>query len=454
MSQQLTTQVRASEGITFVVVAFAVEQIAQGAIQRLWTSWDSLDGLDIASVVLLAVTLVFTAVRFYHGNAAYLSRRYATWHHRQLAEGGVIAIPLAHTADTLAHLFQYLCLVAAGYFIGIDPTMVHAGYALVALFVIDTGWAIWAIPSSRSGGQQGAQIASAGPLVKWAATNAATASLLAVVLLHVDSKPLTDAGAQWAPIFILAVMVVNTVVDYKLNYDHYFEHVIAPEWVSATQANQSMQQLLQCIELNSTLGSPPSEKPKRDWLSEKLQLLFTFMLLKRVRAELFQRTHGNMHVGVYFERNGTLYPAFRWAPNFKLHNREFVLGSSFVGAAYTALITRPESVQIYDSYKDGRVDTSNALSTDREYYKSSVMANIFWPPGAKEPKAVGVLVVTSDEEAYFTRTVHEPLVLGFALEVATILSKAYPTSASRDELTALLHDEFRSGPVVINQAHR
>lgn len=451
-NHELTTQVRASEVITFVVVAFAVEQIAQGTIQRLWTAWHLLDPLDILSVVALCIVLVFTAVRFYHGNAVYLSRRYAAWHHRQLSQGGVIAIPLAHTFDTFAHLFEYLCLVAAGYFLGVDDSIAHVGYALVALFAIDGLWTLFAIPTSRSGGR-GIGSASSGPLVTWCITNLVTASLIGGVLFASDKAPLTTPGAQWIPLFVLGVMVLNTAVDYKLNYDHYFEQPLTPEWVSARQANQSMQQLLQCIELSATLESPPEEADQTKWLKEKLQLLFAFMLQDSARKEVFQRTRGNLHVGIYFERNGALYPAFRWAPKFfKLNNRSFPLGRNFVGTAYTALLEKPESAQIFDTYKDSRVDTSDALPTDREYYKSSVMANIYWPPGGKTSQPVGILVITSDEESYFTRTVHEPLVIGFCREISNILRQLYAKSTTRDQLVTALHAKFDSNPIVVNDS--
>lgn len=387
--------VRASEVLSGVLAALSVQQIAQGSLAALYK--EAPDGHRLL-LGFVALPLVLTAARFFHGNTIYLESRYARWSHTEVQPNAWFVTPFRHAIDVIVHILEYTALVAAGYLLEKDPTFKSSMWAVAILTGIAALWVgvMLLTPADATG------LSERRTLLTWFITNAASTALLIFLLLKWPDEP-------WLPWSLVIILGASIVVDYKANYAYYFDPRLPTTSVSIPQAATAVAYLASHVGVPQQFVGVPFDQAG---LKKLFESLFIFMLSPANRAKLFHRGPALLHVGLYLYDGGILKPAIRYrAEGIKLNNREFRVGESYIGSAYLELKEDPDGAQ-FNSRPDPRWDGGKKDSS-KKFYKSSILVNVFWPPS--EPKeAIGTLVITSNEEEYFTKSVHEMLLIGLS----------------------------------------
>jgi hypothetical protein len=445
--------VRASEVLSGVLAALAAEQIAQGALTRFHAISKTDSSSQYWELALISILLLLTVVRFFHGNHIYLQTRYERWSHTELQPNAWIVTPLRHSIDVFVHILQYVALVAAGDMLGKDPTFKGAAWATAILFLIDALW-VGAMLLKNATSEE--EKAARRTFIFWCCTSLIFCYTLIVVQL-------TAPRADWLPWVLIIVLIADTVIDYSANYTHYFDPKVPTDSVSHLQAAATIAYLASVIDVPPKFANKQINK---ETLEHLFGLLFGFFMASQgARSELFCRRPALLHVALFFHNEGTLRPVVQYRdPEFVPYNLSVGVGEGYVGGAFTRLRTNPEGAECHSKhvYPDGRDGKKVNKKNARRSYRSSLHVNLFWPvvegPELIEPKvkpeqphvglettsmadtprasrtdlpaelaqgganqpdtnnleAIGTLVLTSNQDHFFTERFHEALLIGLS----------------------------------------
>ncbi len=434
--------VKAGETVAAVVAALAVEQIAQGALERLTVdaAKASLDVVGVLLRLVLPIMLVVTTVRFVHGNVMHLATQYRRWHHLEVPRDSLVAIPIGHFIDVVFHLLEYLCLVAAGYFFAKDLRLV--AISVGALLALDAIW-LGVFAALNRGASEPTKKTHKNWLV-WDVI-----ALLAVIFI-VATWFIRPVWSVQLEVVLTVVLVVATVADYGANYEHFFNQRLAQESIELGQASAVVQYVSTLISLTQLpKGSSPTT---REFLADLLEVHFAyFMADKSNREKMFRRAaEAKLHVGIYIEQDGDLIPVFRYVEQgVDVTNKTIRVGAGYVGRAYSLLRDDPTGVHFY-----ARPDPQWSLpgqGGDRANvrYKSAMVTGVYWgSPTSKDRQAVGAMLVTANTEDYFTRSVHESMLLAVSRVLTLSLYRHVDARDPKEVRKRLL--ELCSPPIVVN----
>lgn len=391
--------VRASEVLSGVLAALAVEQIAQGALAAFYATPSGASDARHLLPAILALLLILTAVRFFHGNAVYLESRYSRWSHTEVQPNAWLVTPFRHAIDVVVHILEYTALVAAGYLLEKDLTFSRSMWAVAILMGIAALWVgvMLLKPVDEAGAVERRTLRT------WLITNAGSSALLIFFLLKWPNE-------WWLPWSLAFVLITNTIIDYTANYAHYFDPRMPTSSVGIPQAATAVAYLASLVGVPQQFAGTPLDRTS---LKNLFESLFSFFMLSQDnRAKLFHRSTALLHVGLYLYDGGLLKPVIRYrVQGIELKNREFRVGEDYIGSAFLELKDDPYGAQ-FNPRRDPRWE-SGKKDPSKKFYKSSILVNVFWPPS--EPKeAIGTLLITSNQEEYFTKSVHETLLIGLS----------------------------------------
>lgn len=404
-SDQIETEapVRAAEVLSAVLAAFAIEQIAEGALGAL-TSDNKSGPQHWAPSLLLALALLLTLVRFFHGNSMYLRLEYARWSHTEVPAGSLVAPPIRYLRDVFVHILQYVAFISAAYFLG-KCKLHYSYYIVLGLLGLDAIWTglLWFTARAASEDEPKDTPDRTAP-GKWAIIN----SISALVGLAAHNY-----WPEWiAALAISTILIAGFAVDYSWSYAYFFNSRVK---LASFPINQPRGHLEHIVALYDS-----HDRTSLD-IGEQLKLVFAFFMESQgQRDEMFLRKKAALTVGVYIEKDGHLFPLFRYYDKkIVLKNRSFAVGEHYLGYAYQKMRADPDAAISYASPDEARheVSTLSERKRDKKQYRSSVVANIFVPGIPKGASAIGTLTVTSDQEDYFTPALHKPWAIALAREV-------------------------------------
>ncbi|MFZ2958906.1 MAG: hypothetical protein WA705_18600 [Candidatus Ozemobacteraceae bacterium] len=389
-----------SEVLIAVLAALAIEQAAQSLFAVILKDPSS---KVILRAMVLTILVIFTTIRFYHGNSIYLTRTYSNAPYNLVLPGGLIVASLAQFLDLIAHMIQYLVLVGCASFISHGSAQNYFGASVLVLYLVDVAWISVIMRRNRDE-------KSIETLRNWFWVNLVTLIVLALILYGRQSN-----------FWVAAVLLATGIIDYCWNYNHYFSTMVTndPKIISVFHA--SSMEYVTLSETIQTIGF------KGDSASERFNnycqdLFLYFMENISARQSLFLDPYGKYHVGIYFEKNGLLFPVFRYYDKeIKITNRIFARGESYVGDAFNN--DDPQNTAIcYNSRQDEKVFKNRQIEDDQKNYNSGVLAKIILDDGNQQ-KPVGVLNVTSSKENSFVDTIHNLMFKNIAQKIALILKR-------------------------------
>lgn len=421
--------------LTGVVAALALEQVVEGAYQLLSARWGAFSIGDILVTFVVAGSLAVTLARFFQGNSIYLQMQYAVWDPRELKPDSMVSTPVAHMLDVATQIMEYVFLLVAGHLLSTDPGLKTVAWPLIALFVLDGAWSAWGVISLR-GRRAVDDIPGRGSATR--RTRKTWAWISAVSAAGVLGTRMVVPG--WLTVVVPAVLLIALAIDYKFNFLYYFGAPAAPEHIRLTQAVATVEHLAGLARVHC---APLLARTEHEKLKEALDLVFAFFMNHKENARrLFARNSARLHVGLYIERDGLLYPVYRHADaKWVLQNRTFRAGEDYIGEAWVQL-DEVGDTRLYHR-TNPRMDSKAANRGNKavsKYYRSSVLVNVFWPPSSAEAEKLGTLTVTSNQEEFFTEGLHEILAVGLAAEVAFGLYRVYgdaPIRMVKERLTGL-----------------
>lgn len=397
---QTEAPVRAAETLSAVLAAFAIEQLAEGALGAIVVE-PALPGVRLAASLVLVLALLVTLVRFFHGNSIYLRLEYARWSHLEVPAGSRVAPPIRYLVDVFVHIMQYVAFVAAAFFVGkckLDKAFIVVA-GLLAFDAIWSGFLWFSVPTSAPNSH--ALKSERDVPGKWARIN----SISAVAVLAAN-KHLEDWVAAFA---ISAILALGFLIDYDWNYNYFFD---TRRKLASVPSSQPPVHLLHFVGLYDT-----HDRTTDDFINQVKLIFAYFMESNKKREQMFLRKKAALTVGIYLENSGKLHPIFRYHDaKIRLKNRTFDVGESYIGRAFSRLRIRPDAAISYPKSEEEVWNEATAKS-DTRHYQSLVVANIFLPGFATGQDAIGALIVTSDQPDYFTPEIHEPWIIALAREV-------------------------------------
>ncbi|MBF0543049.1 MAG: hypothetical protein HQM08_01380 [Candidatus Riflebacteria bacterium] len=234
--------------------------------------------------------------------------------------------------------------------------------------------------------------------------------------------------------WLAIILLLNCLIDYRLNQDYYFSEI----------ATNDCRQLA-CI-AKTSIGYITAldvlEKKARsctdmtDCFYKYCELLFNLMMESpEVREKAFVKPDSALHVGIYFSKDGILFPSFRYYDvGITLRNRTFKRGESYVGVAFNLLEDKSADEALhYASRQDGDVYRTKEIESDRTNFNSGIMANINVKYGG-DKKSVGILNFTSSQRNCFIEAVHNPVYIN----IATRVSKYIQENIQESQLPAFI----------------
>lgn len=447
--------VRTAEVLSAVIAGFAAEQVAQGAFTEITRPLPK-GSLPVpvehwAALALFTLGVIFTLLRYLHENSIYLGRQYIRWHHLEIEAGARLSTPVRHSIDVIAQMLQYLGVSATGYF------LIASSLRLAVVILTMTAGArlLWAgvvyashlhAPSSR--------------VVRTAARNWAV--LEAILIGATIIILLVPIGEDWQVLLSAGALWIIFGFDYIVNYGYLFDPGAQLGTIPVSQAQFALQYLSAASEVSRTMSPASADlEAIRTTARSALQKVFAFFMeVPNIREELFRRgPKALMHVGLYFEHDGRLYPFFRYHDDGIVpKNRVFPAGLHYVGFVFSQLRNKPTEAVIFARRETERVPGSAMPDDDQtaRYYKSSIVAGLFMPPGVApaDKNALGILIVTSSEEDFFTPHLHQAMAVALARFVGDILANLLNPRSRGDIIDGLMRlvkakDEAVETPIVV-----
>jgi hypothetical protein len=159
--------------------------------------------------VALYLVLVFTVIRFYHGNVRHLDKSYAHTDGSPAEELSAGKTSFSVAADFAVILAESIGFSIASFFM-VSPREFSLAFA--AILTLDVIWFFF-VQQIRSDDERYAKV--------WAANNLVTLAVLYLLVLWTRGWKLQsfEKIAFW---FIVGVMVVNFAVDIAINWTFYF----------------------------------------------------------------------------------------------------------------------------------------------------------------------------------------------------------------------------------------
>jgi len=384
-----------SEVLIAVLAALAIEQTASSLFQVIGKNPEF---RFVLRAFALSFLVIFTTIRFYHGNSIYLSRTYSNAPYNLVLPGGLIVASLAHFLDLISHMVQYLVLVGCATFISHEFPKNFFGISVLVLYIVDVIWI--AITMRRKKDDKSFET-----LQNWFRVNLLTLALLSCIL-----------ALGLSNLWIAIVLLLTGIIDYCWNYNHYFSTMVTndPKVISIYHASS-----MEYVTMSETV------RPK-DYLAENEferfynychKLFLYFMENQSARQSLFLNPTGKYHVGIYLEKNGLLIPVFRYYDKgIVITNRVFARGESYVGDAFNNDDFQNTAV-CYNSRQDERVFKTKQIEEDQKNYNSGVLAKIVLDEGTDQ-RAIGVLNVTSSKCDSFIDSIHNLMFKNIAQKIA------------------------------------
>lgn len=431
--------VKASEAFATIVAALAAEQIIQGALTSFHRlSWDY--PLEKVALLLMMLGSIFTAVRFYHGNAVYLASTYPDWHHAHVPSRAKLSLPLTHAVDVFAHLLEYAVLVGVGLSLAsVVPTSIPVGSPAPQLDLAAAYWwhavllvldVLWVTAAQNLRGDDLDREARTAQL-RWAKINAV---LVALCLLSLAapriagwfSLPPPTAGVAVA--FSL-VLILAAFADYFASYEFYFSSKLPHSLVPTRQAEKALTLVGEA--LLAEVSAPASADQLIDFVESQFAY---FMHNKKNREGMFERSSALLNIGVYVNEDRHLRPVLRiYDKGIVPTNINYFIGSSYVGSAFTTLLESPDAAGVnFDSPDEDHDATFRRTHAQQGplYYQSGIHA----PLRTRSGELFGTLVVTSSKAGYFTGHLHLLMFSLLARRLARVIETVSAGQSPKDYL--------------------
>jgi hypothetical protein len=435
---------RATEVFATIVAALAADEIVRGALgsfHRLsWTTQRS----EKISIIAMMVATIFTAIRFYHGNAVYLANTYRGWKHNHWPEEAKLPVPATHAIDVCLHLFEYVMLVGVGisletvvsaeHVVNGQQTKPNFGSVYWWYVALLAGDIVWVGLTQLLRGKDLDNTARSAQM-KWATINA----VLIIFCIVAEHIPIENSF-NWTPsetaLSFSVVMTAAAFIDYLSSSQFYFESGLPDTLVGVIQADKTLGYVGEVL-----LDERVEPTDAIDIASVARKLFGFFLDNSANRSKMFERRkNARLHVGIYVRSGETLKPVIRFHDKgMVLTNASYFIGSSYVGAAYTRFLEKEEAAGVFYDRPDGRDDERlGAEARDRSlsHYRSGIHV----PLRSKDGILFGTVVATSSQESYFVRSLHLQMFSLVARKLARIIEEAAKEMAPADYLIGAFPD--------------